>query len=147
MDNQVEVSQSAADDSSPLTCTPECPQSEQPSEYDYEYYGSANTGQSNNGGGSSHGGSNHNNNQGGSSSSSSQEESISVDFIDYPDNSGYTDGIEQFPEDEEELDYSFQAQPRSASPADSLAPGEWKIELQCIYWQKLYHIYSKSCNF
>ncbi len=39
-DNQVEVSQSSADDSSPLTCSPECPQSKAGEDYDYEYYGS-----------------------------------------------------------------------------------------------------------
>lgn len=139
VDNQVEVSQSAADDSSPLACTPECPQSEQPSDYDYEYYGSATGGGNggNNNGGSNHGGNNQGGNNhgnggsssgGGGSSSHGQQESISVDVIDYPDSTddagGYTDGVDNFPGYEDEVDYSFQAQPRSASPADSLAPGE-----------------------
>jgi len=37
VDNQIEVSQSAADDYSPLTCTPECPQEDYV--YQYDYYG------------------------------------------------------------------------------------------------------------
>ena len=51
-----------------------------------------------------------------------------MDFIDYPDNTeqggGYTEDVDKFPSYEDEVDYSFQAQPRSASPADALAPGK-----------------------
>merc|ERR1739838_1084889 len=37
--NQIEVGQNAADDNSPLDCTPECPQEEYV--YDYQYAGSS----------------------------------------------------------------------------------------------------------
>merc|ERR1711892_119230 len=37
--NQIQVSQNAADDNSPLDCTPECPQEEYV--YDYQYAGSS----------------------------------------------------------------------------------------------------------
>ena len=38
VDNQKEISQNAADDASPLNCSPECPQDER-EDYDYQYYG------------------------------------------------------------------------------------------------------------
>ena len=40
--NQIEVSQNAGDDASPLSCSPECPQEEY--EYDYAYADSASQG-------------------------------------------------------------------------------------------------------
>jgi len=96
VDNQIEVSQSAADDSSTLTCTPECPQKE-PGQYDE--YGGGEDFPDYSGGSSSSGGN--------PPAPSVQQQEAQPRIDEY----GFAD------------DYDDSAEPRSASPADQLAPG------------------------